>query len=133
LPVPEGSAPQAKIGFILTTILMPRKVVVELLRDVRYLTLWALTLGSDVVDFRWRHCCVVLGIPTVCPLMLNALMTEDTYMAGSLLMVLSLLGVLGMPVSDLPLRRLVQGFGSLTSARLSEHQERYRRRLCGGQ
>jgi ABC-type dipeptide/oligopeptide/nickel transport system permease component len=44
---------------------------------------------------------VVLGIPTVGPLMLNALMTEDTYMAGSMLIVLSLLGILGMLVSDL--------------------------------
>ncbi len=44
---------------------------------------------------------VVLGIPTVGPLMLNSLMTEDTYMAGSLLMVLSLLGIFGMLASDL--------------------------------
>jgi ABC-type dipeptide/oligopeptide/nickel transport system permease component len=44
---------------------------------------------------------VVLGIPTVGPLMLNSLMTEDSYMAGSMLMVLSLLGIFGMLVSDL--------------------------------
>lgn len=68
--------------------------------------MWLVSGGAIIV--------VVLGIPTIGLLMFNALMTEDTYMAGSLLMVLSLLGIFGMPVSDLPLRRLVQGFGSLT-------------------
>jgi peptide/nickel transport system permease protein len=33
--------------------------------------------------------------------MLSALMSEDMYLAGSMLMVLSLLGVLGTLVSDL--------------------------------
>ncbi|MCK5851877.1 ABC transporter permease subunit [bacterium] len=44
---------------------------------------------------------IVLSLPTVGPLMLTALMTEDMYLAGSLLMVLSLLGVIGTLVSDL--------------------------------
>ena len=44
---------------------------------------------------------VVLSLPTVGPLMLNALMNEDMYLAGSMLMVLSLLGVIGTLVSDL--------------------------------
>ncbi len=44
---------------------------------------------------------VVLSLPTVGPLMLEALMIEDMYLAGSLLMVLSLLGVLGTLISDL--------------------------------
>jgi ABC-type dipeptide/oligopeptide/nickel transport system permease component/ABC-type transport system substrate-binding protein len=44
---------------------------------------------------------MVLSLPTVGPLMLNSLMTEDMYLAGSLLMVLSVLGVLGTLVSDL--------------------------------
>jgi ABC-type dipeptide/oligopeptide/nickel transport system permease component len=44
---------------------------------------------------------MVLALPTVGPLMLEALMTEDFYMAGSMLMVLSLLGVFGTLVSDL--------------------------------
>ena len=44
---------------------------------------------------------IVLSLPTVSPLMLNALMNEDMYMAGSMLMVLSLLGVVGTLVSDL--------------------------------
>ena len=44
---------------------------------------------------------MVLSLPTVGPMLLNALMTEDMYLAGSMLMVLSLLGVLGTLVSDL--------------------------------
>ncbi len=44
---------------------------------------------------------VVLGLPTVGPLMLDALLNEDIYLAGSMLVVLSLLGVLGTLVSDL--------------------------------
>ena len=49
---------------------------------------------------------VVLSITTVGPLMLNALMNEDMYLAGSMLMVLSTLGVLGTLVSDLLLLAL---------------------------
>ena len=44
---------------------------------------------------------MVLSLPTVGPLMLDALLAEDMYLAGSMLMVLSLLGVLGTLVSDL--------------------------------
>jgi ABC-type dipeptide/oligopeptide/nickel transport system permease component len=44
---------------------------------------------------------MVLSLPTVGPLMLEALLSEDMYMAGSMLMVLSALGVLGTLVSDL--------------------------------
>ncbi len=44
---------------------------------------------------------MVLSLPTVGPLLLDALMSEDMYMAGSMLMVLSLLAVLGTLVSDL--------------------------------
>ena len=44
---------------------------------------------------------MVLSLPTVGPLMLEALLNEDMYLAGSLLMVLSLLGVIGTLVSDL--------------------------------
>jgi len=44
---------------------------------------------------------MVLSLPTVGPLMLDALMKEDMYMAGSMLMVLSLLGIFGTLVSDL--------------------------------
>jgi len=44
---------------------------------------------------------MVLSLPTVGPLLLQALFSEDMYLAGSMLMVLSLLGVLGTLVSDL--------------------------------
>jgi ABC-type dipeptide/oligopeptide/nickel transport system permease component/ABC-type transport system substrate-binding protein len=59
---------------------------------------------------------IVLSLPTVGPLMLNAIMREDMYLAGSMLMVLSLLGVLGVLVSDLLLLvldpRIRMGAGS---------------------
>jgi ABC-type dipeptide/oligopeptide/nickel transport system permease component len=44
---------------------------------------------------------IVLSLPTAGKLQLDALMTEDMYLAASMLMVLSLLGVLGTLVSDL--------------------------------
>lgn len=44
---------------------------------------------------------LVLSLPTVGPLLLSALMTQDMYLAGSMLMVLSLLTVFGTLVSDL--------------------------------
>lgn len=44
---------------------------------------------------------LVLSLPTIGPLLLDALMAEDLYMAASLLVVLSLLGVIGTLVSDL--------------------------------
>lgn len=56
----------------------------------------ALVSGGAIVS-------VVLSLPTVGPLMLDALMQEDFYLAGSMLMVLSILGVLGTLVSDLML------------------------------
>jgi len=44
---------------------------------------------------------IVLSLPMVGPLLLEGLMTEDVYLAGSMLMVLSLLGIVGTLVSDL--------------------------------
>jgi ABC-type dipeptide/oligopeptide/nickel transport system permease component len=44
---------------------------------------------------------VVLSLPTIGPLMLDALRTQDMYLAGSLLMLLNVLSVLGTLVSDL--------------------------------
>lgn len=46
---------------------------------------------------------LVLSLPMVGPVMLDALLAEDVYLAGSMLMVLSLLGVVGTLVSDLVL------------------------------
>ncbi len=44
---------------------------------------------------------MVLALPTVGPLLLSALFSQDMYLAGSMLMVLSMLGVLGTLISDL--------------------------------
>ncbi len=54
----------------------------------------ALVSGGMIVE-------VVLSLPTVGPLMLEALLAEDLFLAGSMLTVLSLLGVFGVLVSDL--------------------------------
>ena len=44
---------------------------------------------------------IVLSLPTVGPLMISALFNEDMVLAGSMLMTLSLLAVLGTLVADL--------------------------------
>jgi ABC-type dipeptide/oligopeptide/nickel transport system permease component len=44
---------------------------------------------------------IVLSLPTLGPLLIQALETEDMYLAGSMLVVLSLLGIVGTLVSDL--------------------------------
>lgn len=44
---------------------------------------------------------IVLSLPMVGPLLLEGLLTEDVYLAASMLMVLSLLSVLGTLISDL--------------------------------
>ncbi len=46
---------------------------------------------------------IVLNLPTLDPLLLNALLTQDMYMAGSILFVLTTLGLIGVLVSDLML------------------------------
>lgn len=49
---------------------------------------------------------MVLALPTIGPMLLSALFTEDMYLAGSMLMLLSLLGIIGTLVSDLLLLAL---------------------------
>ena len=44
---------------------------------------------------------IVVGLPTVGPLLLDALQAQDMYLAGSLIMVLSALAVIGILISDL--------------------------------
>ena len=44
---------------------------------------------------------VVLGLPTTGPLLLRALMNQDMYLAGSMVMMLSFLTVIGTLISDL--------------------------------
>jgi len=54
----------------------------------------ALFSGAAIVS-------VVLGLPTTGPLLLDALMNQDMYLAGSLVMILSVLSVVGVLLSDL--------------------------------
>ncbi len=49
---------------------------------------------------------MVLSLPTVGPMLLRSLLAEDIYLAGSMLLVLSLLSIVGMLVSDLLLLAL---------------------------
>ncbi len=49
---------------------------------------------------------VVLGLPMTGPLLLNALMSQDMYLAGSMVMILSALTVVGTLISDLLLLAL---------------------------
>jgi peptide/nickel transport system permease protein len=44
---------------------------------------------------------VVLGLPTVGPLLLRALENQDMYLAGSMVMILSFLTVIGTLISDI--------------------------------
>jgi ABC-type dipeptide/oligopeptide/nickel transport system permease component len=54
----------------------------------------ALVSGGSIVA-------IVLSLPMVGPELLNSLFSQDVYLAGSMLMVLSVLAVLGTLVSDL--------------------------------
>ena len=44
---------------------------------------------------------IVLNLPTTGPLLLQALLSQDMYLAGSFLMLLSILTVVGMLISDI--------------------------------
>ena len=46
---------------------------------------------------------VVLSLPTVDPLMLGALLTQDMYLAGAFILLLSVMSIIGMIVSDIVL------------------------------
>ena len=46
---------------------------------------------------------VVIDMPTTGPLLLDALMNQDMYLAGSFIMILSILSVVGVLISDLAL------------------------------
>ncbi len=49
---------------------------------------------------------IVLSLPTTGPMLLRALRTQDMYLAGSFLMLLAALGVIGVLISDLALAAL---------------------------
>lgn len=44
---------------------------------------------------------LVLGLPTIAPLFVGALMSQDMFLAGSIVLILSLLTVIGTLVSDI--------------------------------
>ena len=52
--------------------------------------------GSTIVS-------IVLGLPTVGPLLLRSLLTEDIFLAGTLLMMFSLLLIIGNILADIAL------------------------------
>jgi peptide/nickel transport system permease protein len=49
---------------------------------------------------------IVMSLPTTGPMLLQALRTQDMYLAGSFLMLLALLTVVGVLLSDLALAAL---------------------------
>jgi peptide/nickel transport system permease protein len=57
-------------------------------------TLPALISGTTIIS-------IVLGLPTTGPILLHSLMSQDMYLAGSFLMLLSFLTVLGTLLSDI--------------------------------
>ncbi len=59
----------------------------------------ALLSGSSIVA-------IMMSLPTIGPLQHNALMNQDMYLAGSMLMMYSLLGIIGVLISDLLLLAL---------------------------
>ena len=59
----------------------------------RLVARWA-GLGTTIVA-------VVLNLPMVGPLMLGALISQDMYLAGSLILMLSVLTVVGTLISDI--------------------------------
>jgi peptide/nickel transport system permease protein len=50
--------------------------------------------GATIVE-------IVLALPTIGPLLLRSLLSQDTYLAASLLMILSFLTIIGTFVSDI--------------------------------
>ena len=44
---------------------------------------------------------LVLGLPTLAPIFLQSLLTQDMYLAGSIVFILSTLTVIGTIISDL--------------------------------
>ena len=60
--------------------------------------------GEDgLLERRLNRLAVVLSLPTTGPMLLNALKSQDMYLAGSFLMFLATLIVIGVLISDLAL------------------------------
>jgi len=54
----------------------------------------AIVSGGAIVE-------IVLSLPTIGPLLFRALLTQDMYLAGSSIMILSFLTVIGTFISDI--------------------------------
>ena len=57
--------------------------------------------GSSEMDSRPCPCKPASSLPTTGPLLLNALLNQDMYLAGSFIMMLSSLTVIGTLISDI--------------------------------
>ena len=62
----------------------------------------ALVGGSVIVS-------IVLSLPTLGPILLKAIQTEDRYVAGSIILMLGALTVIGVLISDLLLVAWIRG------------------------
>ncbi len=84
---------KGKRGFILTLKYPVRMAVNPLISTVGWVL--PMIISGDVIVG------VVLGLPTVGPLLLQALMNQDMYLAGSMVMLMAVLTVIGTLISDL--------------------------------
>ena len=63
--------------------------------------MWTVVISLGSLLFTW-----VVALPTTGPLMLNALLTQDMFLAGSFLMMLTVLSLIGTLLSDILLALL---------------------------
>ncbi|TDQ40774.1 ABC transporter permease [Aureibacillus halotolerans] len=77
----------------------PVRVAINPLISTIGWTLPALISGEAIVS-------IVLNLPTTGPILLNALMNQDMYLAGSFLLILSVLTIIGTLISDILLAML---------------------------
>ncbi len=72
------------------------RIAINPLISILGMSLPAILSGSTIVS-------IVLGLPTVGPLLLRSLLNEDIYLAGTLLMMFSILLVIGNLLADIAL------------------------------
>ena len=72
------------------------------------LTIWAVSIVSFVAGYLLPYLVsdsvivsMVMSLPTVAPVLLSALMDQDLYLAGTLVLLLGVLTVVGTLISDL--------------------------------
>ena len=72
------------------------------------LTIWAVSIISFVAGYLLPYLVsgsvivsMVMSLPTVAPVLLSALMDQDLYLAGTLVLLLGVLTVVGTLISDL--------------------------------